>query len=118
MTFPFAVEIGSRMTSSYFLVSQPNCAPLAAAEDQAEGPWRTENSRGKRWAKKRTFDAQVFLDSAGSARKAVAYRRQEVIFAQGERRQRGHRGPCWDLVLRHISQETLAEIDGTTRSGR
>ncbi len=33
---------------------------------------------------KSTFDAQAFLDSAGIARKIVAYRRGEVIFAQGD----------------------------------
>ena len=30
------------------------------------------------------FDAQAFLDSAGAAREVVAYRRSEVIFAQGD----------------------------------
>ena len=30
------------------------------------------------------FDAQAFLDSAGVARKIVAYRRSETIFSQGE----------------------------------
>jgi len=31
-----------------------------------------------------TFDAQAFLDSAGAAREVAAYRRSEVIFAQGD----------------------------------
>ena len=31
-----------------------------------------------------TFDAQAFLDSAGAARKVAAYRRSEVVFAQGD----------------------------------
>ena len=31
-----------------------------------------------------TFDAQAFLDSAGVARKIVAYRRSETIFSQGD----------------------------------
>ena len=31
------------------------------------------------------FDAQAFLDSAGVAKRIVEYRRNEVIFAQGER---------------------------------
>jgi CRP/FNR family cyclic AMP-dependent transcriptional regulator len=31
-----------------------------------------------------TFNAQAFLDSAGVARKVVAYRRGDVIFAQGD----------------------------------
>jgi CRP-like cAMP-binding protein len=30
------------------------------------------------------FDAQAFLDSAGAAREVAAYRRSEVIFAQGD----------------------------------
>jgi len=33
---------------------------------------------------KPAFDAQAFLDSAGVARKAVAFRRAETIFAQGD----------------------------------
>src|SRR5713101_8590683 len=33
---------------------------------------------------KGTFDVQAFLDSAGIARRIVAYRRGEVIFAQGD----------------------------------
>jgi CRP/FNR family cyclic AMP-dependent transcriptional regulator len=33
---------------------------------------------------KAAFDVQAFLDSAGIARKVVAYRRGEVIFAQGD----------------------------------
>jgi CRP/FNR family transcriptional regulator, cyclic AMP receptor protein len=33
---------------------------------------------------KRTFNAQAFLDSAGIARKIVAYRRTDVIFTQGD----------------------------------
>ena len=33
---------------------------------------------------KGTFNAQAFLDSAGIARTIVAYRRAEVIFAQGD----------------------------------
>jgi len=33
---------------------------------------------------KSAFDAQAFLDSAGVARKVVAFRRAETIFAQGE----------------------------------
>ena len=33
---------------------------------------------------KGAFDVQAFLDSAGVARKVVAYRRGEVIFAQGD----------------------------------
>ena len=32
----------------------------------------------------RTFNVQAFLDSAGAARKIVAYRRAEVIFSQGD----------------------------------
>ena len=32
----------------------------------------------------RTFNAQAFLDSAGFAKKIVAYRRTEVIFTQGD----------------------------------
>jgi hypothetical protein len=32
---------------------------------------------------KATFNAQIFLDSAGIARKIVEYRRSEIIFAQG-----------------------------------
>jgi CRP-like cAMP-binding protein len=31
-----------------------------------------------------TFDAQAFLDSAGVARKMIAYRRSETIFSQGD----------------------------------
>ena len=31
-----------------------------------------------------TFDAQAFLDSTGAAREVVAYRRSELIFAQGD----------------------------------
>ena len=34
---------------------------------------------------KGAFDVQAFLDSAGVARRIVAYRRGEVIFAQGDR---------------------------------
>jgi CRP/FNR family transcriptional regulator, cyclic AMP receptor protein len=32
----------------------------------------------------RAFNAQAFLDSAGIAKKVVAYRRSETIFAQGD----------------------------------
>jgi CRP-like cAMP-binding protein len=32
----------------------------------------------------KTFDAQAFLDSAGAAREVAAYRRSEVVFAQGD----------------------------------
>jgi len=31
-----------------------------------------------------TFDAQAFLESAGAAREVAAYRRSEVVFAQGD----------------------------------
>jgi CRP/FNR family cyclic AMP-dependent transcriptional regulator len=34
--------------------------------------------------KKRPFDAQVFLESAGLGKKVVAYARREVIFSQGD----------------------------------
>ena len=33
---------------------------------------------------RRTFDAQAFLDSAGLSKTIVVYRREDVIFAQGE----------------------------------
>lgn len=36
-------------------------------------------------AKRRTFDAQAFLDSAGVARTVVQFRRNEAIFSQGDR---------------------------------
>ena len=34
--------------------------------------------------KKRAFDAQTFLDSAGVSRKVVEYRRMETVFSQGD----------------------------------
>src|ERR1700674_2675934 len=64
------------------------------------------------------FNAQAFLDSAGLAEKIVEYGRGETIFTQGD--------PCEDVlygkqdkpsrVVPKISQETLAEMVGTTRS--
>jgi CRP/FNR family cyclic AMP-dependent transcriptional regulator len=44
---------------------------------------RDANSRRKS-ARKRTFNAQAFLDSAGVARKVVEYRRTEKIYSQGD----------------------------------
>ena len=40
--------------------------------------------RSTRAGSVRAFDAQAFLDSAGVARKVVAYRRAENLFSQGE----------------------------------
>jgi CRP/FNR family cyclic AMP-dependent transcriptional regulator len=37
-----------------------------------------------KFRKKRAFDAQAFLDSAGVARKVVEYRRSEKIYSQGD----------------------------------
>ena len=44
-----------------------------------------ESTAGRydRW-KKRAFNAQAFLDSAGLARKVVEYRKSERIYTQGE----------------------------------
>src|ERR1700687_3952884 len=38
----------------------------------------------KKSKKKRAFDAQAFLDSAGVARKVVEYRRSQKIYSQGD----------------------------------
>ena len=78
------------------------------------------------------FDAQAFLDSADIAKKVVEYGPLAVIFAQGDPAdsvmyiQKGgvkisvlSRYGMDDLpqgVLPHLSQETLAEMIGTTRS--
>src|ERR1700720_4076457 len=45
----------------------------------------SSNVKSKRkFAQKRTFDAQAFLDSAGVARKVVEYRRSQKIYSQGD----------------------------------
>ncbi len=44
----------------------------------------TEVSNRLKTNTKRTFDAQVFLDSAGVARKVVEFKRKEAIFSQGD----------------------------------
>jgi hypothetical protein len=53
--------------------------------------------------RKGTFNAQAFLNSAGVARTIVEYRRADVIFKQDT-----------PVRVQKISQETLAEMDGTT----
>ena len=47
-----------------------------------KAPKRTTPTKG---ATANGFDAQAFLDSAGFAKRIVDYRRNEVIFAQGDR---------------------------------
>jgi CRP-like cAMP-binding protein len=43
------------------------------------------NIKSKRKStQKRAFDAQAFLDSAGTARKVVEYRRSQKIYSQGD----------------------------------
>ena len=81
------------------------------------------------------FDVQTFLTTSGAAKKIVAYRPGETIFTQGNvcedqlfnssekrlartllllaRYGQPHE-PIW--VVPQISQETLAEMVGTTRS--
>ena len=65
--------------------------------------------------KKRPFDAQAFLDSAGVARKVVSYRATEVIFSQGD--------PCDSVmylqhggvklsVLSHAGKEAVVALLG------
>src|SRR3984957_5603213 len=45
----------------------------------------SSNVKSKRkFAQKRTFDAQAFLDSAGVSRKVVEYRRSQKIYSQGD----------------------------------
>src|ERR1700675_1921335 len=45
----------------------------------------SSNVKSKRkFAQKRTFDAQAFLDSAGVARRVVEYRRSQKIYSQGD----------------------------------
>ena len=45
----------------------------------------SRNTKSKAKSKKKlAFDLQVFLDSAGVARKIVEYRRSETIYSQGD----------------------------------
>jgi CRP/FNR family transcriptional regulator, cyclic AMP receptor protein len=54
-----------------------------------------------------TFDAKAFLDSAGIARKVVAYRRAEVIFTQGD--------PCQYVLY---LQEGRVKLSVLSKAGR
>ena len=56
---------------------------------------------------KRTFDAQAFLDSAGIARKIVAFRRAEVIFSQG--------APCEHVLYIQTGGVKLSVLSKTGR---
>ncbi len=93
--------------------------------------------------KKDAFNAQAFLDSAGVARKVKEFKRAEVIYSQGDAASSvmylqeggvklsivneagkeavvGILGPGKEDrphgVIPNLSQETLAEMIGTTRS--
>lgn len=74
---------------------------------------KAKAARVQRRAQQPAFDAKAFLDSVGAARRAVNYAKGKTIFVQGE--------PS-DAVMYiqkgsiKISQETLAEMVGTTRS--
>ena len=57
--------------------------------------------------KRRKFDPQAFLDSAGMARKIVAYRRGEVIFAQGD--------PCKHVLY---IQRGAVKLSVVSKAGR
>jgi CRP-like cAMP-binding protein len=54
-----------------------------------------------------TFNAQAFLDSAGIARKIVEYRRDEVIFTQGD--------PCEHVLY---IQKGNVKLSVLSKSGR
>ena len=56
---------------------------------------------------KGAFDVQAFLDSAGIARKIVAYRRGEVIFAQGD--------ACENVLYIQKGGVKLSVLSGTGR---
>ena len=56
---------------------------------------------------KGAFDVQAFLDSAGVARKVVAYRRGEVIFAQGD--------PCETVPYIQTGGVKLSVLSATGR---
>jgi len=56
---------------------------------------------------KGTFDVQAFLNSAGIAKKIVAYRRGEVIFAQGD--------PCDNVLYIQTGRVRLSVVSATGR---
>src|ERR1700704_4947818 len=56
---------------------------------------------------KSTFDVQAFLDSAGIPRKVMAYRRGEVIFAQGD--------SCQNVLHIHTGGVKLSVLSATGR---
>jgi CRP/FNR family cyclic AMP-dependent transcriptional regulator len=65
------------------------CSMILLALTSSEGFMRAlagsvQIKSNKKLEGKRAFDAQAFLDSTGVARKVVAYRRAEKIYAQGE----------------------------------
>lgn len=56
---------------------------------------------------KLTFDAQAFLDSAGIARKIAAFRRDEVVFSQGD--------PCVHVLYIQTGSVKLSVLSKTGR---
>src|SRR5216684_1941552 len=58
--------------------------PPEPSTSSSVGPDVFSRSLAMETKPKGTFNAQAFLDSAGIARTIVAYRRAEVIFAQGD----------------------------------
>jgi CRP-like cAMP-binding protein len=59
-------------------------AGVKAMQAAAPRAWPSNTRFKTKLEKKRAFDAQAFLDSAGVARKVVEYRSQETIFTQGD----------------------------------
>ena len=56
-----------------------------------------------------TFDAQAFLESSGVARKAVTYRRNERVFAQGD--------PCEHVYYIQKGSVKLSVVSKIGRQG-
>ena len=77
---------------------------------------------------KRIFDPKIFLSKVGKGRSIAEYAKKEVVFAQGDAAeaifyiQKGKvkltvvSNAGKEAVIAKISQETLAEMIGTTRS--
>ena len=55
--------------------------------------------------RKATFDAKIFLESAGNARRIVKYRRDDVIFTQGD--------PCDHVLYVQRGNVKLSTMDST-----
>jgi CRP/FNR family cyclic AMP-dependent transcriptional regulator len=57
--------------------------------------------------RRRTFSVQSFLDSAGSARKIVEYRRSQIIFSQGD--------PCESVMYLQSGSVKISVLSKTGR---